>query len=191
MPTAGIGVDKLLEWIEKIWEWLIPFVVVNHYEQSIVLRFGKFSRILHPGFHFMFPFGIEDVLTENIKPDGYDASPITIALRDSRVVSISFTIIWEVVDVKQLLLEVEDKPTVLSAIVGYVQEWFSKHSLEELSLIRNRNAECGKFHGIREKLIKHVNGELDWAGVRVADLLLRDFAVTSLRDGVIRMIEST
>lgn len=186
--TAGLGIDKLLEWIEKIWEWLIPFVVVNHYEETVVLRFGKFSRILHPGFHFIFPFGIEAVFAENIKPDGFDSVPITIALRDNKAVSLSFTIIWEIVDVKQLILEVEDKATVLSGIVGYVQEWFSKHSLEELSLIRNRNAECGKFHGIREKLIRHVNSELEWSGVRVTDVLLRDFAVTSLRDGVVRVL---
>lgn len=188
--TAGLGIDRLLDILIECFWWFIPFTVINHYEQAVVLQFGKFSRLLHPGFHFIIPFGIEEVITENIKPDGYDAAPITIVLRDGTSVSVSFVIIWEVTDVKQLVLEVEDKPTVLSGIVGYVQEWFSKHSLEELSLIRNRNAECGKYHGIREKLIKHVNGELEWAGVKVTDLLLRDFAVTSLRDGVVRVISN-
>lgn len=35
------------------------FFVVNQTEQSVVLQFGKFTRIVGPGLHFKIPFGIQ------------------------------------------------------------------------------------------------------------------------------------
>jgi membrane protease subunit HflK len=35
------------------------FFIVDQKEQGVVLRFGKFSRLVEPGLHFKFPFGIE------------------------------------------------------------------------------------------------------------------------------------
>lgn len=189
--TSGLGIDKLLEWVEKIWEWLLPFFVIDHYERGVVLRFGHYVRTVGPGFHWRWPVGIEDYIYENVKPDGWTSLDQSITLKDGVQVTFTSVIVWVIHDVKQLLLEVEDKETVLMVIQGCVQEWLQRYTWEELKTMRAWAAESGKRYGLREKLTKHVNEEVqDWSGVTVKDVLLRDFALTSLKDGVIRVLKS-
>jgi regulator of protease activity HflC (stomatin/prohibitin superfamily) len=185
--TAGLGIDRLIDLLIDTFWWFVPFYVIRHYERGVVLRFGKFSREVGPGFHWMWPLGMEEVINENIKPDGFYSGPISCTLKDGTFITLSYAIVWEIKDVTKLLLEVEDKETIYASMSGYVQEWFSKRSLEDISKIRQWSAESGKRHGIREQLTKFVNAELtDWTGVVVDDILLRDFVVTSLKDGLIR-----
>ena len=187
--TSGLGIDKLLEWIEKIWLWLIPWVVVDHYEQAVVLRFGNFARVLTPGFHLVWPVGVEDIITENIKPDGLETDAQSITLKDGNQITISYVILWEISDIKQLILEVEDKETVQAAMQGYVQEYLRRYSLSELRKDQEWAAGRTNRHGLREKLTKHVREEvIEWSGVYVRDILIRDFVITSFKDGVLRLI---
>ena len=54
--------DLLVAW----YEWLIPFTVIDAYEEAVVLRLGKYHRNLDPGFHWLIPFGIERALSDEV-----------------------------------------------------------------------------------------------------------------------------
>ena len=138
----------------------------------------------------MWPLGIEETFAENIKPDGLESANQSITLKDSTQLTLSYTIVWVIKDVKKLILEVEDKETIYSSIQGYVQEYLHYHTWDEILELVAWAAERSNRHGLREKIIKHVNDEVgNWTGVEVKDILIRDFTTTSLKDGVVRIIQ--
>jgi regulator of protease activity HflC (stomatin/prohibitin superfamily) len=191
--TSGLGIDKLLEWIEKILWWLIPWVIIDHYSRGICLRFGKPRKnpLFVLVFHLIWAIGIEEVLDVNVKPDGWQIQEQSLTLKDGTQISLSYVIVWTIPDPVQLILEVEDKVTVHSSIQGYVQEFLSAYNWAELQELRAWAAESGKRHGIRERLTRYAHAQTrHWSGVEVQDILIRDFVLTSLKDGVIRVMSS-
>ena len=53
--------DKILDWIASVWDSLMPFTILAPYEAAAIARLGVYHRSLGPGgFHWMFPFGIEE-----------------------------------------------------------------------------------------------------------------------------------
>jgi regulator of protease activity HflC (stomatin/prohibitin superfamily) len=183
------GLAKLVDILVDCFWWFVPFTVCDHYERGVVLRFGKFNRLICPGLIWMYPFGIEEVMVQNIKPDGYFTKNQTIMLTDGIQISVSSIVLWEVVDVKQLLLEVEDLDTVLNAVLGYIADFLGDMSYVELQKLRQWASESGKRDGVRKKLIKQINGELEpWAGIKLKDLRLSDFAATGMKHGTLRIM---
>jgi regulator of protease activity HflC (stomatin/prohibitin superfamily) len=184
------GINKLIDILVECFWWFVPFTVIDHFEEGVVLRFGKFSRILKPGFHWMWPLGIEEAFSENIKPDGSYTVTQALTLKDGTSLSITMVFIWEIVNIKQLILEIEDKETALTWALGTVEEFLYKLTWAELVEMRAWAAASGKRHGISEKLAKHVNGLLqEDTGVRFVDIKIRDFTITGLKTGVLRILQ--
>ena len=48
--------DKLIEVLIEWWNHILPFIIIRDYEQAVLLRFGKFNKVLLPGIHFKIPF---------------------------------------------------------------------------------------------------------------------------------------
>lgn len=185
------GINKLIDIILEFFWWFIPFTIVNHFEEGVVLRFGKFSRVLKAGFHWIWPFGIEEVLTENVKPDGSYTATQAITLKDGTSLAVTVIMVWEIKDVKQLILEIEDKDTVLTWAMGSIEDFLHKVTWEELLKTRAWAAENAKRHGLAEKLIKHVNDiHEEETGVHFRDIRIKDFTITGLRNGTFRILGS-
>jgi len=47
--------DKLIDLLTSWWNYIIPAVIVPSYEQAVLLRNGKFKKVLEPGFHAKLP----------------------------------------------------------------------------------------------------------------------------------------
>jgi regulator of protease activity HflC (stomatin/prohibitin superfamily) len=184
------GINKLIDLlVEFIW-WFVPCTVIDHFERGVVLRFGKFNRVLEPGFHWMWPFGVEQVLSENVKPDGSYTVSQAVTLKDGTSLALTLIFIWEIVDIKKLLLEIEDKETVLTWALGHVEDFIHRLDWSELIKLRAWAAESGKRHGISEKFRRHINDMLEEdTGVHFADIKIRDLAITGTRNGVFRIVQ--
>jgi regulator of protease activity HflC (stomatin/prohibitin superfamily) len=184
------GINKLLDIIIEFFWWFVPFVVVDHFERGVVLRFGRFNRVLEPGFHWIWPFAIEEVLSENIKPDGTYTVSQAITLKDGTSLALTLIFIWEITDIKKLLLEIEDKETVLTWAIGHVEDFIHRLDQSELIKLRAWAAESGKRHGISEKLRRYVNELLEEdTGIHFTDIKIRDLAITGIKTGVVRVIQ--
>jgi regulator of protease activity HflC (stomatin/prohibitin superfamily) len=48
--------EKLFDWIDKGWDYIRPFHCPFAWEKSAILRFGKFSREIGPGYNWKWPF---------------------------------------------------------------------------------------------------------------------------------------
>jgi len=185
-----LGINKLIDLLVEFFWWFVPCTVIDHFERAVVLRFGRFNRVLEPGFHWMWPLGIEEVLSENIKPDGSYTVSQAITLKDGTSLALTLIFIWEITDIQKLLLEIEDKETVLTWALGHVEDFIHRLDWSELIELRAWAAESGKRHGVSEKMRRHVNDMLEEdTGVYFTDIKIRDLAITGMKNGVFRVIQ--
>ena len=60
--------DRLFDFISGIIDLFVFWVIVDEYERGVVKTLGKRRRskpVLAPGFHFVWPLGIDEVLVDN------------------------------------------------------------------------------------------------------------------------------
>lgn len=95
--------DKLMEAVQFFMFW----VVIRDYERAVVLRFGRYHRTLKPGFHWVWPLGIEDALHDNIVPRTVSLSAQSLTTRDNKQIVVSAVVTASISDIKKALLKVE------------------------------------------------------------------------------------
>jgi regulator of protease activity HflC (stomatin/prohibitin superfamily) len=106
--------DWIKDLLKQLWEELIPFVVVNHYDRGVRLRFGKrIGTVIEPGLCWKFPFS-DKILTVMVKPTTMDLSEQTITTANNVQVVIEAAIKYEIKDPVKLLLEVNSAVDALA-----------------------------------------------------------------------------
>jgi len=99
--------DRLIDMLLGCLQWFVPFVVVDEFERAIVLRFGKFHRVLEPGFHWIIPLEAEKVLADNVVPRTVNLGSQSLTTKDGKVVVVGGVVTASIRDIKKALLEVE------------------------------------------------------------------------------------
>jgi membrane protease subunit HflK len=98
LPTGGILLGLLV--LILVWAAFTSWVSINAQQVGVVLRFGKFDRIMHSGLNIKWPSPIEEVLrvdtTSRQTPD--DVRMLT---RDENIVQINYTVQYQVVDAEK------------------------------------------------------------------------------------------
>jgi Membrane protease subunits, stomatin/prohibitin homologs len=101
--------DYLKEWLE-----LFYFVhVVNCYERGVQLRWGKFYRVLEPGWRFFWPLRIDQIIVSSVILDTEVLREQTLTTKDDASVTLRGIVSFEVEDVQKYLLEVKDRINAL------------------------------------------------------------------------------
>lgn len=95
-------VDIVLGFVDKF----ACMTIISDYQQGLVLRFGRFNRILDPGLHFLWPL-VEDVLNDNVVPRTYNLVAQSLTTRDGKSVVVSGVVTARINDIRKALLEVE------------------------------------------------------------------------------------
>jgi len=109
--------DKIFEFIASIWEWLIPWVVLDEYEAGVVLQLGKYRRTIGPGFWFICPFGIDKVKYDTVVRQTSYLDVQSLTSKDGKNVTISGIVVFTISDIKKFLLEIDDGETDMTNIV--------------------------------------------------------------------------
>lgn len=99
--------DRLIDLILQSLGFFVPFAVVDHYEQGVVLRFGVFHRKLEPGFHWLIPLRIERVILDNVVPRTVNLGSQSLTTSDGKSIVVSGVVTASIRDVKKATLEVE------------------------------------------------------------------------------------
>lgn len=104
--------DKLLEFITNLGHEILPFTIVNQWEQGVYLRVGKFRKIVKPGIEFKIPFfdkiWVHEVITQTIQ-----LHPQTLTTADEKGVVLKSIIRYHINDVQKFLLNVIHASDVL------------------------------------------------------------------------------
>lgn len=144
---------------------LISIKQVNQYERGVKFTFGKFTKIMDPGWRLVFPIiqGFQKVDMRTRAVDVPDQEAIT---KDNISVRVNAVIYYRVSDAEKAILEVENfyhavselAQTTMRNIVGEVD-------LDEL--LSNRTT-------IAEKIRQIIDKESDLWGVKVQSVELKD-----------------
>lgn len=85
---------------------------MDQWEQSVILRFGRFNRVAGPGFHWTIPF-VKYALKRSVVTTTTALRPQSVVTLDGKVVTSEAVVRWRVSDVKTFTLDVWDGTNVI------------------------------------------------------------------------------
>lgn len=123
--------DRLLDLILQSIGFLIPFAVIDHFEEAVVLRLGKHHRNLGPGFHWVWPFQIERVIADNVVPRTVNLGSQSLTTLDGKAIVVSGVVTASIRDIRKATLEVESVDHALrDSCYGVIGALVAAHSWE-------------------------------------------------------------
>jgi regulator of protease activity HflC (stomatin/prohibitin superfamily) len=99
--------DRLIELCIQWFKWFLPFVIIDHWEEAIVLRFGKYHRSIRAGFNWKWPCGIEQIVRDHVNAQTIDLPVQSLVTKDGVKVQISAVVTTRICDISRSLLEAE------------------------------------------------------------------------------------
>ena len=108
--------------------WLIVVIVlvllllvditylVDQQERGVVLRFGKYERILQPGLNFVFPSLIDRVVTLNVGQVRSITHKASMLTQDENIVDVEVAVQWRIVDPADFIFNVKDPALTLRQV---------------------------------------------------------------------------
>lgn len=163
------------------------FYVVQPAEQAIVLRLGKFSKLVEPGLHWH-PLGIDKVYKENVQELKTISLKRDMLTSEENIVHISFTVQYRIADLEKYLFA-NTNPTLLlqQALESAVRQVVGENKLEQI-LTTNRAVITQQVRKEMEALLEKYN-----SGIYVSEVIMQPAqapdAVKSAFDDVIKARE--
>lgn len=159
---------QALEYLENKWSvYLSPFIFVRSFESGVMLTMGKYSRTLTTGVNWKFPYPFNEAHTCFVKPETLGVD-VTITTSDNKTLSIKVIGEYEIIDVKNWLLEANDAGTnVRDLLEGYSADVLVDSTSEEINK-----------KGIKTKIKNKLNEELLPLGARFNKILFGKNVIT-------------
>lgn len=157
--------DKLIEIITHWWLQLTPVIIIRDYEQAVLLRFGKFSKVMLPGIHFKIPF-FDEVIDQHVVVTTLSLDAQSLYTQDKQNIVVKGIIKYKISDVKTFLLEVYDAQDALSDM----SQSIIKNVIMSMTLDECTDSE------LDNTLTKKVRVEARKWGVEVQQVTLTDLA---------------
>lgn len=120
--------DRIFDFLSGVMNWFVFWVVVNEYEEGVVKTLGRYrERKLEGGLHLIWPFGIDEVLTDNVVPTTTNLEAQKLTTSDGATILIGVAIRWNIRDIVKVTLKIEDSNSILDdstygEISGFVRE---------------------------------------------------------------------
>lgn len=158
---------------------LVSIKQINEYERGILYRFGKFSKILNPGWQLVFPI-INSYDKVDIRTKTVDVPEQEAITKDNVSIKINAVLYYKIFDASKAVLAVQHfnyavsqlAQTTMRNIVGSV-------SLDELLTERDK---------LSTKICEIVDKETDPWGIKVENVELKDIALPEEMKRVIAKI---
>lgn len=113
--TSGVGGNPLywLLLIVVVWVLFDSWQIIDERQRGVVLRFGKFERLMTPGPSFKLPWPIETVRKVDVTQIRTFTDQVRILTRDENIVQIEFNVQYLVSDPKHYLFGARDPDETL------------------------------------------------------------------------------
>ncbi len=163
--------DFMRSFWDIIWEVLSWFQIctfIDPWEEGIVVRRGKFSRVIKPGIAWHLPFEIDEINVINIKPAVMELDEQVLTTRDGKKIILSAVLMWSIFDVKKVFLDVEDASDTLADIgVGFIHDLVEESDWDRIRTPR-----------FRDDLKKVIQRTARKFGIKVSTVKFKDLAET-------------
>lgn len=115
--------DRIFDFISAAWQWFIPWVIIDIYEEGVILRLGKFHRVIKPGIRFMLPCGIDVCKFDTVVRQTSYLEVQSLTSKDGKPVTLTAILIYTIKDIAKFLLEIDDGETdVQNMCYGVITE---------------------------------------------------------------------
>ena len=164
-----LGLDSgILIGIVIVWILLISIKQIDEYQRGILFSFGKFSRILKPGWHIVLPI-INRVVKVDIRTKTVDVPEQEAITRDNVSIRINAVLYYKIFDASKAVISVENynyavsqlAQTTMRNVVGSV-------TLDELLSERDK---------LSTQICQIVDEATDPWGIKVENVELKDIAL--------------
>lgn len=140
--------DKLIDFLIQCIELFRFWVVIHPYEGGVLLRLGKFRKVLDCGFHWMLPFGIDKDITEHVVPTTHSLGDESTISKDGKLIGFHAVVTYKIRDIQKALLDVEDvKHAIYDACCGEIGRVMRESTWEEMlseDILEKLTAACRK-----------------------------------------------
>ena len=130
----GPGGGSPLRWIGLalvVWLAFNCFVLVGEQDRGVVLRFGKFDRVMQPGPNFKLPWPVETVTTINTTGVRTFSNSLPVLTRDENIVTVSFNVQYRISDPQMYLFGSRNADRVLEQVAqSAVREQIGRANLD-------------------------------------------------------------
>jgi len=125
--------ERLVDLLEKIFVFLLPFTVVHPYQRCVKIRLGTFKKVLEPGFHWILPFNIDEVPGLNVMLKTHRIPGLATTTKDGKQVGFDAVVSYRISDVQKALLEIDDvHDAIIDACAGVVGTALADNTWDEL-----------------------------------------------------------
>jgi len=107
--------DKLIEFILNMMEDVIPVYFIKQYNNGILLRMGKFKRVVKPGVVFKIPF-LDKIEVQTVVTTTLSVPTQSVITQDEKQLVVKAVVKYKIVDVEAFILTVYDATDAISDI---------------------------------------------------------------------------
>ena len=132
LPDFGNGNPLRWLWVVlALWLAFNCFVLVNEQERGVVLRFGKFDRVMQPGANVKMPWPLERVRMVNATKIATFNETVPVLTRDENIVNVEINVQYRIGDAQLYLFGTRNADDVLKqAALSTVREQVGRSDLD-------------------------------------------------------------
>lgn len=104
------GIFTIVLALVLAWVLLSSYTIVDARQAGVVLRFGKYSRTLQPGFHLKLPRPIETVTKVGTTEIRSVSDKVRMLTSDENIISVDFNVQYQVSDARKYLFSLSGPP---------------------------------------------------------------------------------
>jgi regulator of protease activity HflC (stomatin/prohibitin superfamily) len=143
----------------------MPAIIIPNYEEAVLLRNGKFVKVLGPGFHVKLPI-FDEVISQHVVVTTLSLPAQSLYTKDKQNIVVKGVVKYKIADVKIFLLEVFDAQDALADMT---------QSIIKNIIITTSIEECLDLE-LDNVLTKKVRVEARKWGVEIQQVTLTDIA---------------
>ncbi len=144
--------------------------IVNQYERGVVLRLGKFSRMLNPGFRVIIPY-IDHMTKVDVRTTPMDIPKQEVITRDNVTVNVDAIVYFRVIDAPKAVLETTN--------YAYATSTFAQTALRDVTGNFDLDEILSKRDEISARIREIVDVQTDKWGIDIENVKLQNIELPS------------
>lgn len=147
-------IDKIIELIKDIWETIVPWITIMDFQNGVMMRNGKFKKVLKAGTHLKIPV-IDHVIVEHVAITTVSLPAQSLTTKDGKTIVTKGMVRYHVDDAHAFCIKIWDaKDALVDTSCGIIHETVNQKTWAELrdgkvdSLISRRIKDKVKDYGV-------------------------------------------